>query len=54
MSQTIGAAGVSLITLSIKTLSYQGAFVGLMMCVVSAGMLWFRKELKVADYKNRK
>ena len=51
MANTIGAAGVTIILAS-KEISQTA--VGLVLCLVSAGMIWFRKQMKIEDYNNSK
>ena len=47
MANTVGAAGVALVLAN-------DVWVGLILCLASAGMIWFRVIMKVEDYESRK
>jgi len=53
IAQTIGAVGVSIIVATGQDADIAKVGVGLLLCLTSAGMLWFRKQMKLEDYKTR-
>lgn len=51
IAQTVGATGVSIIVATAQSLDIAKIAIGLLLCLTSAGMLWFRKQMKLEDYR---
>ena len=53
IAQTVGAVGVSIIVATGQNPDIAKIGIGVLLCLMSAGMLWFRKEMKLEDYRSK-